>query len=151
MTHLGPVGVLPPAGPLHLMFPMSLDFRMLKNPSLGGQVAPQTKSLNFLNTPWPSTWWGKLARQILPKVGCRPTPSLTDNGNRSLQRYIINNGNSNGSNGQAEVGSADPTLEPWTHRSASTQRLPAFCLVCHSNSPSVLWFLLLLSLVCFIR
>jgi len=43
MTQLGPVGVLPPVGPLHLMFPMSLDFRMHKNPSVwrGGQVAPQ--------------------------------------------------------------------------------------------------------------
>jgi len=42
MTQLGPIGVLPPVGPLHLMFPTSLDFKMLKNPSVGGgQVAPQ--------------------------------------------------------------------------------------------------------------
>ena len=41
MTQLGPAGVLPPVGPLQLMFPMSLDFRMLKNPSVGDQVAPQ--------------------------------------------------------------------------------------------------------------
>jgi len=39
-------------GPLHLMFPMSLDFIILKNPSVwGGSSGPPTKSLNFLNTP----------------------------------------------------------------------------------------------------
>jgi len=41
MTQLGPVGVFPLAGSLRLMFPMTLDFRMLKNPSVVGQVAPQ--------------------------------------------------------------------------------------------------------------
>jgi len=41
MTQLGLIGVLPSAGPLNLMFPMSLEFRMLNNPSVGGQVAPQ--------------------------------------------------------------------------------------------------------------
>jgi len=50
MTQLGPVGVLPPAGPLHLMFPMYLDFRMLKNPSVGGQVVtPLVLSMHLVS------------------------------------------------------------------------------------------------------
>jgi hypothetical protein len=86
-----PAGVLPPAGPLHLMFFLSLQFRTQKLLSVGGiGRSPKYKFLNCNEHHKTIDMACQLAKSKFEKHRGRPTPMFEANGKINMQMEVLN-------------------------------------------------------------